>query len=110
MVIFTSDNGPESIAYERNLNHGHYIHNTYRNAYAIRHDEWLLIAAETGGISDVPSWFDEERGYVKNEYPGELYNLVNDLGQKHNLYGEKPDKVEELTVLLKEIRTKGQVR
>ena len=63
-----------------------------------------------GGVVKPPEWFDQENGYTKNEYPGELYDLSQDLGERRNLYGERPDKVAELKSLLAEIRAKGQVR
>jgi hypothetical protein len=39
-----------------------------------------------------------------------LYDLSQDLAQKHNLYADQPDKVQELTTLLQQIRAKAQVR
>lgn len=86
------------------------VHNTFDNAYAIRHDHWLLIANKTGAHSQVPAWFDQQFGYAKNTLPGELYDLSSDLAQKKNLYGVMPEKVRELTTLLTQIRTTGQVR
>ncbi len=86
------------------------VHNTNANNYAIRHGDWVLIAAKTGGVTKVPEWFDKANGYGPNSHPGELYNLRDDLSQKRNLYGEEPDKVQELTNILKEIRASGQVR
>jgi arylsulfatase A len=86
------------------------VHNTFSNGYALRHDQWLLIAAESGGISKVPAWFDEENGYTKSSQPGELYDLSQDLGQRHNLYAENSSKVAELQSLLQQLREKGQVR
>jgi arylsulfatase A len=86
------------------------IHNTMEGAYAVRHDDWVLIANKTGAHSKVPAWFDEENGYSKNDQPGELYNLRSDLAQKYNLYATETAKVEELTKLLESIREKGQVR
>ena len=80
------------------------MHNTVADAYAIRHDQWVLIAAKTGAHSQVPAWFDRENGYAKNAHPGELYDLSTDLAQKKNLYAEKPEKVRELAVLLEQIR------
>ena len=47
--------------------------------YALRHEQWVLIAAKTGGVSQVPAWFDKENGYTKTEHPGELYDLGQDL-------------------------------
>ena len=86
------------------------VHNTNANNYALRHGDWVLIAAKTGGVTKVPEWFDQANGYAPNSHPGELYNLREDLSQKRNLYADKPDKVQELTNILKDIRAKGQVR
>jgi arylsulfatase A len=86
------------------------VHNTNPNGYALRHGDWVLIDAKTGGVSQVPPWFDEANGYEKNPHPGELYNLHDDLAQKHNLYAEKPEKVAELKALLSKVRSRGQVR
>ena len=86
------------------------VHNTNPNGYALRHGDWVLIAAKTGAVSQVPPWFDEANGYAKNTQPGELYNLRDDLAQKHNLYADKPDKVAELRALLDEVRARGHRR
>lgn len=86
------------------------VHNTMANAYAVRHDNWVLIAHASGAHSAVPAWFDQENGYRKNESPGELYDLASDLAQKNNLYASQPGKVAELTTLLARIRARGQVR
>jgi len=80
------------------------IHNTDANGYAVRNGDWVLIAAKTGAVSKVPAWFDEANGYTKNTHPGELYNLRDDLAQQHNLYAERPDKVQELSMLLEQVR------
>lgn len=86
------------------------VHNTMEGAYAIRHDTWVLIDAKSGAHSKAPAWFDEENGYEKNVHPGELYDLAADLGQRKNLYAERPDKVAELKAVMDTIRTRGQVR
>jgi len=86
------------------------VHNTMSDGYAIRHKQWLLVAARTGGVSQVPAWFDHENDYTPHELPGELYDLSQDLGQHHNLFGELPAKVSELQSLLSQLRAKGQVR
>ncbi len=86
------------------------VHNTNANGYAIRHGDWVLIAAKTGGVSTVPAWFDEANGYAKNASPGELYNLRDDLGQKNNLYSTHSDKVTELSALLAQIQTTGDIQ
>ena len=76
------------------------IHNTNPKGYAIRHGDWVLIDAKTGGVSAVPEWFDEANGYAKNTQPGELYNLREDLSQKRNRYADEPARVAELKRLL----------
>ena len=87
-----------------------HVHNTNANGYAIRLGDWVLIDAKTGYVSKQPAWFDEVNGYTSDNHPGELYNLREDLAQKKNLYGDKPEKVAELKAKLKSIREKGQVR
>ncbi len=87
-----------------------HVHNTNPDGYAIRHGDWVLIDAKSGGVSAVPTWFDEANGYAKNPHPGELYNLRDNLAQKNNLYGERPEKVAELKGILTRLRTQGQVR
>jgi arylsulfatase A len=86
------------------------IHNTARNRYAIRHDDWLLIDNTSGGVSRVPDWFNEKFSYPDNPHPGELYNLADDLAQRSNLWAEHPERIEELRQKLNEIRRSGQVR
>ena len=84
------------------------VHNTNANGYALRHGDWVLIAAKTGGVSKVPEWFDLANGYTRNTDPGELYNLRRDITQKHNVYSDNPEKVRELSSLLEQVRARGQ--
>jgi arylsulfatase A len=79
--------------------------------FAIRRGDWVLIDAPTGddnGKHGEPEWLKQERGYKTNTFPGELYNLRNDLAQRHNLYGERPDIVKRLTALLEKYKTSGR--
>lgn len=86
------------------------VHNTMANAYAVRHESWILIAAKSGAHSKVPAWFDNENGYTEDNQSGELYDLSTDLAQRFNLYAKEPAKVTELTKLMDNIRAHGQVR
>ena len=81
------------------------VHNTNPKSYAMRHGDWVLIAAQTGGVSAVPPWFDQAHGYTTNTQPGELYNLREDLAQTRNRYAEEPGKVAELKALLADIQS-----
>ena len=40
----------------------------------------------------------------------QLYNLIKDIGEKNNLAGQNPAKVEEMAALLKRIREQGRTR
>ncbi len=80
------------------------VHNTNANGYAVRHGDWVLIAAKSGGVTAVPAWYDAANGYKPNTSRGELYNLRDDLGQKHNLYDGQPERVSAMTKLLAEVR------
>jgi arylsulfatase A len=86
------------------------VHNTAANGYALRHGDWVLIAAKSGAVSKVPEWFDAQNGYLPNPNPGELYNLKVDLSQKNNIFASNPGKVKELSTMLEKVRSKGQVR
>ena len=86
------------------------VHNTQPNGYALRHDNWLFVAAKTGAVTRVPPWYDQENNYRPNDQPGELYDLTQDLAERENLYGRQPEKVAELEAMLAQIRAKGQVR
>jgi arylsulfatase A-like enzyme len=86
------------------------VHNTFENGYALRHENWLLVAAKTGAVTRVPPWFDKENKYAANPHPGELYDLSKDVAERNNLYAAQPEKVKELEALLASVRAKGQVR
>jgi arylsulfatase A len=86
------------------------VHNTNANSYALRHDQWLLVAAKTGAVSKVPAAFDQANHYSPHDQPGELFDLSRDLAQRDNLYAQQPEKVAELRALLETVRQRGQVR
>jgi arylsulfatase A-like enzyme len=76
--------------------------------FAIRQGEWVLIDAATGDDNREPTWFKEQRGYLPNPFPGELYNLHEDLVERHNAYGEKPDIVLRLKTMLEKYKSDGR--
>jgi arylsulfatase A len=86
----------------------------YNGSFAIRQGDWVLIDARSsdrnGGRtrSGEPDWFKQERGYTKNEFPGELYNLRDDLAQRRNLCGDKPEVVRRLKALLEKYKAQGR--
>lgn len=79
----------------------HIVHHSANGYFAIRKDNWKLILTKGAG-SGYSAWYDPEG--EENEYEGQLYNLKDDPKEQNNLYGKYPDKVIELTGLLKQIK------
>jgi len=79
--------------------------------FAIRQGGWVFIDAPTGdgnGKRGEPEWFKQERGYQPDSFPGELFNLNDDLSQHKNLYGEKSEVVVRLKALLEKYQADGR--
>ena len=86
------------------------VHNTHAGHYAVRRDGWTLIDAPSGNVSKPPAWFVQAEGYEKSPHPAALYDLRADLGQRENLFAERPGKVAALRELLAETKRAGEVR
>ena len=84
------------------------VHNTFEDHYAIRDGDWVLIDAETGYANPrlrPPEAWMRKHGYTADDgQPVKLYNLKDDVGQRHNLAAEHPERVAEMQALLKQIR------
>ncbi|MFC7338673.1 arylsulfatase [Haloferula chungangensis] len=80
------------------------VHNTYKNAYALRQGDWVLIDAKSGAQKKTPKAWLEKHNTPAEDQPVGLYNLKEDLGQRHNLAAKHPEKVAQLQARLKEIR------
>jgi arylsulfatase A-like enzyme len=82
--------------------------------FAVRQGDWVLIDAPTGqenpDARGEPPWFRQERSYRPHDQPGELYNLREDLAQRHNLYAAKPEIVDRLKILLERAKREGRTR
>lgn len=85
-----------------------HVHNTKADHYAIRHGRYVLINASSGYISRGYDAWEQRFGYSK-ESPGpvQLFDLVADPGQKHDLSQNLPDTVTALQQRLHQIRTTG---
>jgi len=84
-----------------------HVHNTFKNDYAVRKGDWLLIAADDGYHNSRFAEAVAKQGYADNDAPFELYNLKADISQRIDLAQEYPDKVKELQALLQQIRDEG---
>lgn len=82
------------------------VQNTFKDGFAIRQGDWVLIDRFSGYHSRVPAWYFEQSSYPPDnrDTPGLLFNLKTDLGQHHDLYDENPEKVAALKALLQEYR------
>lgn len=69
------------------------VHNTHADGYALRQDDWILIDAPSGGISEIPPWYLAAEGIPTPTHPGELYDLRTDPGERHNRFDSDPDRV-----------------
>ncbi len=83
------------------------VHNTARDRYALREGDWLLIDGKSGYTSrPAPAAWNRKHGYADadDDAPVELFNLREDLGQRHNLAAEHPERVQAMQSLLRQIR------
>ena len=67
---------------------------TRKNVTAIRVGDWKLLVNPNSKDEEDSGGIEAESGKV------ELYNLANDLGEKHDLAESNPEKVKELRARL----------
>jgi arylsulfatase A-like enzyme len=79
----------------------HLVHHSGQGLFAIRAEGFKLILGRTsGGFS---RWTPPE-----DAPEGQLYDLVRDPGEEHNLYAERPEIVARLSARLAQIRDEGR--
>jgi len=78
------------------------INQAVSTTLAVRKDNWKLILDMSSG-----GWSRDE---IKEGPPMQLYNLDEDIGEQHNLYHDKPEKVAELENLFHIYRKEGRSR
>lgn len=83
------------------------VHHSASGRFALRKGDWVFIDAASGDDNEEPEWFKKERGYTAHQHPGELFCLRDDMSERMNLYGERPDKVAELSELLAQVKAEG---
>jgi arylsulfatase A-like enzyme len=80
------------------------VHHSGGGKFAIRQGHWVFIDDPSGGENAEPDWYRRQRGYEEHACQGELFNLADDLAERHNLYGEQPEVVQRLGSRLEEIK------
>ena len=88
------------------------VHHSCSGKFAIRKGDWVLIDAHTGddnGPRGEPAWLKEQRGYTPDSLPGELFNLRDDLSERRNQFGQRPELVRELKCLLQKYKDDGRM-
>jgi arylsulfatase A-like enzyme len=83
------------------------VHNTFKDIWGIRKNDWLFINNSTGGHREIPESFKTQKGYMDFESESLLFNMKNDYEQRINLYDENPEKVGQLKELLHMYRKNG---
>lgn len=85
-----------------------HVHNTRKGDYAIRSDNWNLIAAKHGYQSGRNATWEAKYGYPPDDQqPVELYDIAEDQGQRQNVAAQHPDIVRRLQAELATIRSQG---
>ncbi len=85
-----------------------HVHNTFKDSYAIREGDWVLVEAKSGLSSRKSKAWDQKHGYPQTESKEpKLFNLVEDIGQRDDVAAKHPEKVKAMRALLKKIREQG---
>jgi arylsulfatase A len=87
-----------------------HIHNTFEDQYGIRQGDWVLLNCpqlSTRGATLNKTWAAKHHYPEEQPHIGMLYNLKTDIGQRHDVSAEHPEKVESMTALLEKIRRQG---
>ncbi len=84
------------------------VHNTYKDRYALRSEQWLYLDVANGDERKLPPWYAEMRGYPNNSNSNALFDLSQDLEQLHDVAKENPNIVIHLKNQLEQIRTQSK--
>ncbi len=83
-----------------------HVHNTYPQTWALRSGDWLLLQGKNGYHNRGWQAWEKKHNYpADNDSPIELYNLKDDIAQRHNLAEKHPEKAAKLQQRLKQLRT-----
>ncbi len=78
------------------------IHHSSDGMFAIRQGKWKFIDGRGPGSRNYGEWKAEH-----DDPPGQLYNIVADIGETNNVYADHPEVVETLGTLLERYKQQG---
>jgi arylsulfatase A-like enzyme len=79
------------------------VHHSVDGMFSLRQGNWKWIDGQGPGSNQ---WGGPQPG----DPPGQLYNLVEDIGETKNLFNQRPDIVKRLKALLEKYRLQGRSR
>ena len=79
------------------------IHHSISGHFAYRQGPWKLLLARASG-----GWTSPTESQAKGALPAQLYDMKTDVGEKKNLYREKPEVVAKLLALLEKDVKRGR--
>jgi arylsulfatase A-like enzyme len=79
------------------------IHHSISGHFAYRQGQWKLLLARASG-----GWTSPKENQAKGSAPAQLYDMKADVGEKKNLYREKPEVVAKLLALLEKDVKRGR--
>ena len=79
------------------------IHHSISGHFAYRQGQWKLLLARASG-----GWTSPKENQAKGAAPAQLYDMKTDVGEKKNLYREKPEVVAKLLALLEKDVKRGR--
>jgi arylsulfatase A len=87
------------------------VHSTWkRTGFAIREGDWVLINERTGYSRPPKEGWTERHGYPSDDDQDvELYNLKTDVGQRNDVADLYPERIADMTALLRRIQDNGGV-
>ena len=80
------------------------IHHSISGHFAYRQGPWKLLLAKASGGWSSPN----EKKAKPGSPPAQLYDMEADVGERKNLYREKPDVAKKLLALLEEDVNRGR--
>lgn len=86
------------------------VQNTFKDMYALRKGNYVLINTYTGQHSSAPDSYHQKSAYPKPDKKSgpQLFDLSTDLSQKVDIAKEKPELLKELQNLLEKYRQDGR--